>query len=124
MACIAFGAVRLQRKTAVIASAVLASTLIVVGLALYWFVYLGVPVWDEWYCRKGEAPVNFVGGGNGCSSKGSTLPAGANWDPLGNRPFACQHRRGWTVIYRNGDTDCLRIGRAMPEGWSDEKNAR
>lgn len=102
-----------------IASAVLVPVLIAVGLFLYWFVYMGAPLWDEWHCSKGDAPVEFGDGGTGCMSQGRSLPAGARWDPLGNRPFSCEGRRGWTVIHRDDAEDCLRDGLEMPEGWSE-----
>jgi hypothetical protein len=90
---------------------------LVAGL-FYWFVYLGTPLWDEWYCKKGEAPIDFPDGGSACLSHDSELPAGASWDPLGNRPITCVSRRGWTVIHRDDDEDCLRDGLEMPVGWS------
>src|SRR5690349_3780581 len=81
--------------TAVVASALL------VSLLLYRFVYMGVPLYDEWHCSKGEAPVEFDGGdgGRACFPEGAALPAGAAWDPLGNRPFTCHKRRGCTEIH-------------------------
>ena len=119
-----FGTVQVRRRSAMVASAVLIPVLIVVGVSLYLFVYQGAPLWDEWYCSKGEAPVDFDDGGRACLSKGSTLPAGGTWDPLGNRPFSCEGRRGWTVIHRDGAEDCLRDGLAMPEGWSEGQSRR
>src|SRR5688500_17303696 len=99
---------RARRRTIIIASAVLVPVLIAVGFFVYQFVYIGAPLWDEWHCSKGEAPVDFPGGGTVCLSKGRNLPAGASWDPLGNRPVSCEGRRGWTVIHRGDDEDCLR----------------
>ena len=93
--------------------------MLVVSLLFYWFVYLGTPLWDEWYCSKGEAPVKFQDGGGTCLPEGSKLPPGAAWDPLGNRPFSCDGRRGWTVIHRDDAKDCLRDGLEIPEGWSE-----
>ena len=107
-----------------VASAVLIPVLIVVSLCLYLFVYQGAPLWDEWHCSKGEAPVDLDDGGSACLSKGSTLPAGGTWDPFGNRPFSCEGRRDRTVIHRDGDEDWLRNGLAMPEGWSEGQNRR
>ncbi len=89
-------------------------------LLFYRFVYLGTPLLDEWYCSKGEAPYQLDGGGSACSPEGNELPAGAAWDPLGNRPFSCDSRRGWTVIHRGDLEDCLRDGLEMPAGWSKE----
>jgi hypothetical protein len=106
------------RRRTVIVSAVLAPVLVAVGLSLYWFVYMGAPLWDEWHCSKGKAPVELDGGGRICVSKGAALRDGARWDPLGNRPFSCEGRRGWTVIHRDEDEDCLRDGLEMPDGWS------
>jgi hypothetical protein len=110
---------RARRRTIIIASAVLFPVLIAVGFLVYQFVYIGAPLWDEWRCSKGEAPVEFHDGGTGCMSKGRNLPAGASWDPLGNRPFSCDGRRGWAVIHRGDDEDCLRDGLRMPDGWSE-----
>ena len=59
-----------------IASAVLVPVLIVVGLFLYQFVYVGAPLWDEWHCSKGEAPVESDDGGSICAPRGSDLSAG------------------------------------------------
>jgi hypothetical protein len=89
--------------------------------AVIWFSRIalsGVPVVDEWRCSMGEAPAEFRGGGSDCFVDGSTLPAGATWDPLGNRPYSCDGRRGWTVIHRGQEGDCLRDSRKLPAGWS------
>ena len=107
-----------------IASAVVVPVLIAVGILLYQFVYIGAPLWDEWYCSKGQAPVEFDDGGRICKSKGAALPDGASWDPLGNRPFSCEGRRGWTVIHRDDDEDCLRDVLQMPDGWSEGASRR
>lgn len=109
-----------RKKTAVIAS--IAAALL--GAGLYWFVYLGVPLYDEWHCSKGHRPVTFDDGGSTCVSNGSAIPADGTVDPLGNRPFSCANRRGWTVIYRGETEDCLRDGLDMPEGWSQGKSRR
>lgn len=103
---------------------VLIPVFILVSLSLYWFVYLGIPLWDEWHCSKGEAPVDLDDGGSFCLSKGSTLTAGQTWDSLGNRPFSCAGRRGWTVIHRDGTEDCLSDGLEIPEGWSERPARR
>jgi hypothetical protein len=102
-----------------IALVVVVPFLIAIGIALYQFVYIGAPLWDEWHCKKGEAPVESIDGGRGCLSNGRDLPAGTRWDPLGNRPLFCEGRRGWTVIHRDDDEDCLRDGLHMPSGWSE-----
>jgi hypothetical protein len=104
-------------RTAVVIAAA-ATSLLVASLLLYRLVYQGVPLIDEWYCSKGEAPVDFEGGGGACFPEGGALPAGAAWDPLGNRPLSCDGRRGWTVIHRGLAEDCLRDGEELPEGWS------
>lgn len=92
--------------------------LVVAALLLYRFVYLGEPLLDEWQCSDGEAPFELDGGGSACLPEGADLPAGATWDPLGNRPFFCDGRRGWTVIHNGEIEDCLREGLEMPDGWS------
>ncbi len=93
--------------------------LVIASFLLYRFVYLGVPLLDEWQCSKGEAPINFEGGGSACLAEGEELPDGAAWDPLGNRPFFCDGRRGWTLIHRGEIADCLRDGLTMPDGWEE-----
>jgi hypothetical protein len=95
-----------------------------VSLFLFRFFFSGVPLIDEWHCSRGEAPVEFQGGGGACFAKGSDLPDGAVWDPLGNRPFSCDGRRGWTVIHRVGAEDCLRDGLELPQGWSEGPSRR
>lgn len=99
-------------------AALVAGVLVAGGLVTYRLVLSGVPVIDEWQCSKGEAPATNDGGGRDCFPEGAVLPAGMVWDPLGNRPFSCDGRRGWTVIYRGQETDCLRDGIELPDGWS------
>ncbi|MEI5674038.1 MULTISPECIES: hypothetical protein [unclassified Nocardioides] len=77
----------------------------------------GVPLIDEWQCSDGEVPVTYPEGGADCLREGAELPAGATLDPLGNRPFSCDQRWGWTVVVKGEDEDCLRDGRPLPEGW-------
>ena len=109
------------RLAALVAGVLVGGVLIsfVFRLVAIGYLFLsGVPVMDEWQCSKGQAPaVNSIGGRN-CFPEGATLPAEYTWDSLGNRPFSCDGRRGWTVIYRNQETDCLRDGIEMPDGWS------
>ena len=107
---------RSRRRTIVVASGVLA---VVVGAGIYWFGYLGTPLYDEWHCKRGEAPFVEDGeGGRACLRAGTELSEGRSWDPLGNRPFFCDGRRGWTVIHRGDEEDCLRDGIELPEGWT------
>jgi hypothetical protein len=107
----------MRRRTGLFLASVV-TLVIVVSLLLYHFIYMGVPLIDEWHCSKGDAPVEFQDGGRICLAEGSALPAGATWDPLGNRPYSCDGRRGWTVIHRGPADDCLRDGLELPEGWS------
>lgn len=115
---------RRRSKRGTIAAAVVVAALVVTALLLYRFVYLGVPLIDEWWCARGEAPVELRHGVGACLPKDSELPDGATWDPLGNRPLSCDGRRGWTVIHRGHAEDCLRNGLEMPEGWSEGPSRR
>jgi hypothetical protein len=99
-------------------AALIVGALVVGGVFTFRVVLSGVPFIDEWHCSKGEAPATNEVGGSACFPEGATLPAGMVWDPLGNRPFSCEDRRGWTEIYRNQETDCLRDGIDLPDGWS------
>jgi hypothetical protein len=110
--------VRVSRRKATVIAGVVTPVLVIVTLLLYQFVYLGKPLLDEWHCSKGEAPIEFHDGGRACLPVGSELPAGATWDPFGNRPFSCDSRRGWTVIHRGDIKECLRNGLEAPTGWS------
>jgi hypothetical protein len=99
--------------------------LLVFGLlaSMAWVGYVrfvrGVPLLiDEWQCSEGEAPITYDEGGRDCEPVGAQLPRGARWDPLGNRPFSCANRWGWTVIDRGQEEDCLRDGLPMPAGWT------
>lgn len=87
------------------------------GVAGYVRFVRGVPLIDEWYCSDGEGPVDLTGGGSYCAELGATLDEGEEWDPLGNRPFSCDGRWGWTVITDGEDGDCLRDGLPLPAGW-------
>lgn len=82
---------------------------------------IGAPVWDEWHCKRSEAPFITEGEeGEGClplDGGSEFLVRGRIWDPLGNRPYFCESRRGWTVIHRGDDEECLRDGINLPEGW-------
>lgn len=108
---------RIRRKTA-LAGAAVAASLLVISMLVYRFVYLGVPLLDEWQCSDGESPAEWPSGGSACFPEGGDLPAGATWDPFGNRPLSCHGRRGWTVIHRGLAEDCLRNGHQVPEGWT------
>ena len=111
--------VPVRRRAVVVASLVLVPV-VSASLIIYWFIHSGTPfpLWDEWHCSRGEAPADFDKGGGSCYPDGATLPVGTSWDPLGNRPFVCQGRRGWTVIHQGTTEDCLRDGRKLPEGWA------
>ena len=86
------------------------------GHTIYVREIRGVPLVDEWQCSDGEIPVDFAEGGSDCVRE-DDVPPGATPDPLGNRPFSCDERWGWTVITDGSDEDCLRDGRPLPEGW-------
>ena len=94
---------------------------VICSAAVYQFVYIGAPLLDEWHCKRDEAPFIVEGEeGRGClplDGGRELLGDGRIWDPLGNRPYFCDGRRGWTVIHRGEDEDCLRDGINMPEGW-------
>ncbi|TWG91045.1 hypothetical protein L615_008400000040 [Nocardioides sp. J9] len=111
------------RTIVLIVLAVLAVPVLLVGAVVGYFVVSGTPFWDEWQCSEGEAPYHFADGGTACAAEGSELPEGAQWDPLGNRPFECHDRWGWTEIERIGaedeGTDCLKEGRPVPDGWRE-----
>jgi hypothetical protein len=83
----------------------------------YDHVYMGVPFLDEWVCETGETPVLIDVGGSHCAENGSTLKPGERWDPLGNRPYVCEGRRGWAVVYNKSGRACLREGLEIPDGW-------
>ena len=111
----------MTRRTWIPLAAVLAVALLA-GLAwaghrLYVREIRGVPLVDEWHCSEGEVPVDFAEGGSDCFSEREALPSGAVPDPFGNRPFSCDERWGWTVVTDGTRDDCLRDGRALPEGW-------
>jgi hypothetical protein len=79
-------------------------------------------LYDEWECSRGEAPYFNKHGGEACAPEGSRLPAGARWDPLGNRPFDCTDRDGWVLIegtnhYGSWQAVCHPAGRPIPHGW-------
>ena len=107
------------RRRAVLVATFILVPIVSVTLIISWFINSGTPfpLWDEWYCSTGEAPALFDKGGGSCYPDGATLPVGTSWDPLGNRPFVCEGRRGWTVIHHGTTDDCLRDGRELPEGW-------
>lgn len=107
-----------RRKSGVVLAAVVGVVLVGAAIGVYRVAFSGVPFIDEWHCPKGEAPATYQDGGSNCFPDGSTLPDGVTWDPLGNRPFSCDGRRGWTVIHRGQESDCLRDGRNLPDGWS------
>ena len=110
--------VNLRRRPVQIALAVLAA---LGSVGIYQFVYIGAPLYDEWHCKQNQAPFIEEGEeGSGCLplNGGSEFLFGRRiWDPLGNRPYFCDGRRGWTVIHRGDDQDCLRDGINMPDGW-------
>ncbi|WP_162602368.1 BCD family MFS transporter [Nocardioides daejeonensis] len=102
------------------------AALIVLGMlspvAYLWLS--GTPLIDEWQCVDGERPVLTPEGGSYCQDEDdSELPPGHRWDPLGNRPFVCEDRWGWTEVRADDphpdrrETDCLRKGDPMPQGW-------
>ena len=77
---------------------------------------------DEFECSDGEAPV-LAGssGGGGCRPIDAKLRKGERWDPLGNRPFDCADRPGWSQIQVKGDIgpgpECLNDGLHVPAGY-------
>ena len=104
-----------------VAAAVLAGVAGATGAVSY---FTGpIPI-DEWQCARNEVPV-FHGAsivdGQSCLPPGAELPKGWTWDPLGNRPMACESRYGWYQIRPSGKPggsyDCARSGEALPEGW-------
>lgn len=77
------------------------------------------PMGDEWVCSEGEAPAS-----DGCHRTDEDLPAGVQWDPLGNRPmpYNCD-KDGWTLIEhdRREIQDCLSVHLPVPVGWHEVK---
>ncbi|WP_232676858.1 hypothetical protein [Nocardioides sp. R-C-SC26] len=75
--------------------------------------------YDEWVCSRDEAPATTSDGGYFCAPLTASLPAGATWDPLGNRPYDCSGRDGWVVIERrqSGEIECFRDYTPLPPGW-------
>lgn len=114
-----------RTRTALVAliGITLLAAAVVGGVALARFQF-GPLIWDEWVCAEGEAPALKNGGGSACFAEDAELPEGWAWDPLGNRPFSCDHRRGWTAIedLQTQETDCLADGLALPEGWAIKQN--
>jgi hypothetical protein len=109
---------RRPRGTTLAIAVVILWVLTAATVWLYQSFYLGVPFLDEWHCSKGNAPIMTRDGGRDCLANGSALSAGETWDQLGNRPYSCDGRRGWIVIHRDQESDCLRDGRELPAGWS------
>jgi hypothetical protein len=89
------------------------------GHTIYVREFRGVPLIDEWHCSEGEAPVEAKGVSTGgyCAVLGTELAPDEQWEPLGNRPFSCDERWGWTVVVKGDVEDCLRDGEPLPEGW-------
>ena len=88
------------------------STTAALGLGL---LYAMNPMGDEWQCSEGEAPA-----GNACYPEGEPLPAGVQWDPLGNRPMSYNcDKDGWGLIEPDGSDqqDCLNDDLPLPGGW-------
>jgi hypothetical protein len=96
--------------------------LVVAGVGL---IYGLNPMGDEWVCSEGEAPAGAGGAGGACYVEGSTLPAGVEWEPFGNRPmpYNCD-KDGWVLIERTVriglpdlERDCVREGTDLPGRW-------
>lgn len=87
------------------------------------------PVGDEWECTQGEAPAYVTGessGTGGCYDEDAILPAGVQWDPLGNRPMSYNcDKSGWVLVEHqqvsSGVTsvvqDCVREDAVLPDTW-------
>ena len=109
--------VNVSRRTKIILAGVGVSA---AGFGFFWYGYLGIPVYDEWHCKRGSTPVVDVDGpGSVClDDSDRELLGERTFDPLGNRPLFCDGRRGWTEIHRGQEDDCLRDGLNMPDGWT------
>lgn len=101
----------------------LALTVLSVGGFAAYLAISGTPLIDEWQCKDGEAPVRWDDGpGSFCEVEGRELPAGAHWDPLGNRPLQCEDRWGWVQVVpaeagAGREPDCYPEDEELPEGW-------
>lgn len=114
------------RRPAVLTTAIV-GVLILAFVPVWYFFIRGVPLIDEWVCSQGEAPTVLADGGVTCEKFTSfdQPPPRGEWDPLGNRPFSCHHRFGWTEVRRvsgaenAGDrpVQCLKSDRAIPDGF-------
>lgn len=110
-------------RTLSIVGGVLALALVGIGVFAAYLAISGTPLIDEWQCKNDEAPVLWDDGpGSYCEVEGRELPAGAHWDPLGNRPLQCADRWGWVEVVPTGqrpggDTDCYPSDQELPEGW-------
>ena len=109
-------------KILIVVLACLAVPVLAIGGVAAYYVVSGTPLMDEWQCSDGEAPYVYPEGGRACAPEGSSLPAGATWDPFGNRPFECHDRWGWVEVIPVEDdgenpTDCVRKGDRIPTGW-------
>ena len=106
---------RLARRSA-IALLILGGTAAVPALG-FALLYAMNPMGDEWVCSQGEAPA-----GSSCYPTDRPLPAGVQWDPLGNRPMSYNcDKDGWTLIEhdRRDLQDCLNDRLSMPDGWHE-----
>jgi hypothetical protein len=111
-----------RANVVILVSVLVGLPVLAVGGFVAWLLLSGTPVLDEWACSEGEAPYTYPEGGSACAREGSALPAGATWDPFGNRPLACHDRWGWTEVEPvtpdpDRGTDCVREGEPIPAGW-------
>lgn len=99
------------------------SPLLAIAALFGWLWLSGTPIMDEWECGDGEAPVLVEDGGSYCAEEGAQLEPGEHWDPLGNRPFICEDRWGWTEVEPiapgPGDqgTECVPDDQPVPDGY-------
>lgn len=87
------------------------------GAGALWLSQTPFPI-DEWVCVEGEAPVITGEGGSYCEAVDKQPKQGWRWDPLGNRPFICEDRKGWVEVTNGQETDCFSSYFPLPEGWS------
>lgn len=116
-----------RRFTARLAALLLGSLVALVALGalmLRGYSYYGGPLWDEWHCSEGER-VGYVAPNDSsrvCVPPGEDIPPIWVEDPLGNRPFECENRRGWVPLVhsRTGARECMREGDELPEIYRED----